>query len=268
MAEPSIWWLGYLAIGAFVGMFAGMLGIGGGLLIIPPLALALEAQGLPREHILHLAVGTAMATIAFTSLSSMRAHAVRNAVRWDIARRMTPGIIVGALAGAALARLFSTRGLAVYFTVFVFLMAANMALDLRPKAAREPPGPWAMSIAGFVISGLSSLIAMGGAMMTVPFMLYCNVPMIQAIGTAAAIGFPIAIGGTLGYIGTGWTASGLPAATVGYIYLPALAGITLASVMTAPVGARMAHRLPARHLRLIFALMLFILAGRMLASLW
>ena len=266
--EPSIWWLGYLAIGAFVGLFAGVLGIGGGLMIIPPLALALESQGVAREHVLHLAVGTAMATIAFTSLSSMRAHSRRSAVRWDIARRMTPGILVGALMGAILARMFSTRGLAVYFTVFVFVMAINMALDLRPKAAREPPGPVGMSVAGFVISGLSSLIAMGGAMLTVPFMLYCNVPMIQAIGTAAAVGFPIAVGGTLGYVATGWTASGLPPATLGYVYLPALAGITLSSVLTAPLGARLAHRIPARKLRLIFAMMLFILATRMLSSVW
>ena len=135
LPEPSLWWLGYAAIGAFVGTFAGMLGIGGGMMIIPLLALAFDGQGMPREHLLHLAVGTAMATIAFTSLSSMRAHASRKAVRWEIARRMTPGILLGSLVGSQAARLLSTRALAVYFAVFVLAMAINMALDLKPKPA-------------------------------------------------------------------------------------------------------------------------------------
>ena len=266
--EPTLWWLGYAAIGAFVGTFAGMLGIGGGMMIIPLLALAFDGQGMAREHVLHLAVGTAMATIAFTSLSSMRAHASRKAVRWEIARRMTPGILLGGIVGAHVAQVLSTRALAVYFAVFVLVMAINMALDLRPKAAREPLGAPGMFAAGFVISGLSALIAMGGAVLTVPLMLYMQVPMIQAIGTAAAIGFPIAIGATAGYLATGWGDAALPPWSVGYVYVPALLGIAAASVVTAPFGARIAHRLPARTLRLIFAALLFILATRMLISLW
>ena len=266
--EPSAWWLGYAAIGAFVGVFAGMLGIGGGMMIIPMLALAFNSQGMPRQHLLHLAVGTAMATIALTSLSSMRAHASRKAVRWEIARRMTPGILLGGVIGSQVARILSTRALAVYFAVFVFAMAVNMALDLKPKPGREPLGARGMFAAGFVISGLSSLIAMGGAVLTVPLMLYMQVPMIQAIGTAAAIGFPIAVGGTAGYLATGWGDAGVPAWSIGYVYLPALIGITAASVLTAPVGVRIAHRLPARQLRFIFATLLFVLAARMLVSLW
>lgn len=268
MMEPTAWWLGYLAIGAVAGTFAGMLGIGGGLMIIPPLALALEAQGVAREHVLHLAVGTAMATIMFTSVSSARAHAIRRAVRWDIAPRMAPGIVLGSVVGATLAKLFSTRVLALYFTVFVSAMAVHTALGLRPKAAREPPRWAGLSLAGFVIGGLSSLVAIGGAVMTVPFMLYCNVPMIHAIGTAAAIGFPIAVGGTIGYVATGWNTAGLPPGSVGYVYLPALVGITIASVLTAPLGARIAHRLLAATLRITFAAFLFAMAIRMLVSLW
>jgi len=268
--EPSLWWLGYATIGAFVGTFAGMLGVGGGMMIIPLLALSLDGQGVPREHVLHVAVGTAMATIAFTSLSSMRAHASRKAVRWEIARRMTPGILLGGLIGSQLARLMSTRALAVYFAVFVFVMAINMALDLKPKPrpGGEQLGAPAMFAAGFLISGVSALLAMGGAVLTIPLMLYMQVPMIQAIGTAAAIGFPIAVGGTAGYMTTGWGNSGLPPWSIGYVYLPALVGITAASVLTAPLGARIAHRLPARTLRLIFATLLFVLAARMLYSLW
>jgi uncharacterized membrane protein YfcA len=266
--EPALWLLFYLAIGAFVGTFAGMLGIGGGMIIIPLLAMAFEGQGVPREQLLHLAVGTAMATIAFTSLSSMRAHANRKAVRWEIAWRMTPGILLGSLVGAQVAKLMSTRVLAIYFAVFVCVMALNMALDWKPTVARVQLGRPGMFAAGFVISGLSALIAMGGAALTVPLMLFMEVPMIQAIGTAAAIGFPIAVGGTAGYLATGWGNGMLPSWSVGYVYLPALIGITAASVLMAPVGARIAHRLPARTLKLIFATLLTVLAVRMLVSLW
>lgn len=262
------WLAAYLALGACVGVFAGMFGIGGGMIVVPPLALMLEAQGLPREHVLHLAVGTAMATILFTSLSSARAHAARGGVRWEIARRITPGIIFGGIVGAVVANYLSTRTLAVYFTAFVFAMAVNMALDLRPKPSRQPPGAAGMFAAGTVIGGLSSLVAIGGTVMSVPFMIYCNVPIIQAGGTAAAIGFPIAVGGTIGYLYTGWNASGLPAWSFGFVYLPALAGITIASVLTAPLGAWLAHRVPGKTLKRIFAGLLFLVAARMMVGLW
>lgn len=266
--EPTVWWLSYLAIGAAVGAFAGMLGIGGSMLTIPLLAIVLEAQGMPREHVVHVAVGTAMATIVFTSLSSMWSHARRGGVRWEIVRRMTPGILLGGVLGATAAGLISARMLALYFTAFVFLMALNLALDLRPKPARRVPGPFLMFSAGLGIGALSALTAIGGAVMTVPFMLYSNVSMIQAIGTAAAIGLPIAIGGTIGYLASGWSASGLAQGTIGYVYLPALVGIAVAGMLTAPIGAVLAHRLPAKTLRLVFALFLFVLAARMLINLW
>lgn len=267
IAQSSLWWVGYLAIGGVVGTFAGMLGVGGGLLIIPSLTLAFEAQGFPREHILHVAIGTAMGSTIFTSMSSTRAHAVRKSVRWDIARTMTPGILIGSLAGAVLARFISTRMLAVYFAVFVVFLAGKMAAGARPKVQSGPPGTAGVFAATVAISGLCSLLAMGGAMMTVPFMLRWRIPMIHAIGTAAAVGFPIALGGTVGYILSGWGAT-LPQWSIGYIYLPALAAITLASVLAAPLGARIAHRMPTRVLQLIFAGLLLVLAGHMVVNLW
>jgi uncharacterized membrane protein YfcA len=268
MPDLAPWIAGYLATGAVAGLFAGMFGIGGGMIVVPVLALMLEAQGLPREHLLHLSVGTAMATILFTALSSARAHAARGGVRWEIARRITPGILVGGVAGALVANYLSTRTLAIYFTAFVFVMAANIALDRKPKPSRQPPGAAGMFAAGAVIGGLSSLVAIGGTVMTVPFMIYCNVPVIQAVGTAAAIGFPIAVGGTLGYLYAGWHASGLPPWSLGYVYLPALAGITIASVATAPLGASLAHRVPGRMLKRLFAGLLFLLAARMMVGVW
>ncbi len=261
-------WLGYAAIGAVVGLLAGMLGIGGGAIMVPLLAGLLEAQGIPRSHVVHLAVGTSMATILFTSISSVRAHQRRGAVRWEVVRRITPGILSGGLAGSLAAGLVSSRGLALFFALLVYAVGTNMLLDRKPRANRELPGRFGMFAVGAVISGLSSLMAIGGAAMTVPFMLFCNVSAIQAVGTASAIGFPIALGGTVGYVASGLLEGGLPPGSLGYVYSPALAGISLASVLTAPLGARLAHSLPMKRLKQLFALLLFLLATRMLVRVW
>ena len=247
-------WLGYAAIGAIVGLLAGMLGIGGGAIMVPLLASLLEAQGFARTQVVHLAIGTSMASILFTSMSSVRAHHLRGAVRWDVLKRITPGILAG--------------GLALFFAVLVYGVGTNMLLGRKPKATRDLPGRLGMFAAGAVISGLSSLMAIGGAAMTVPFMVFCGVSPIQAVGTASAIGFPIALAGAVGYVASGLAEGGLPSGSLGYVYLPALAGLTLASVLTAPLGAKLAHNLPMRRLKQAFAVLLFLLATRMLFRIW
>jgi uncharacterized protein len=262
------WWLGYLGIGAFVGFFAGLLGIGGGAVMVPLLVMMFDAQGIPRSLWAHLAVGTGMATILFTSVASVRAHARRDAVRWDIARMITPGILVGGVAGVALAGSFSTFTLAVTFTIIVYGAALNILMDRAPKSHRALPGPAGMFSAGFVISGVSALVAMGGAFMTVPFLVWCNVSIRQAIGSAAFVGFPIALVGAAGYLFIGWNLAELPPWSLGYVYLPALLGISVASVLMAPLGAAASHRLPTRILRRIYGVLLLLLATRMLASFW
>jgi uncharacterized membrane protein YfcA len=262
------WLVGYLAVGAVMGFFAGMLGIGGGALIVPLVMMLFEAQALPREHILHLAVGTAMASVLFTSVSSLRAHAARGAVRWEVFRRITPGILLGGLIGGRIAGILPTRWFALVFTGLVYYAATTMLFELKPKPTRQLPGPAGMFVAGVAISGFSALVAIGGAVMSIPMMVFCNVPIVQAIGTAAAIGFPIALSGTVGYVLTGWNADGLPPYSLGFVYLPALAGIILASVLTAPLGAAVAHRVPARRLRQVVAVLFYLLATRMLLKLW
>lgn len=262
------WWLGYAAIGAFVGVLAGMLGIGGGAIMVPLVANLLEAQGIARGHVLHLAVGTSMATILFTSVSSVRAHHLRAAVRWDVLRQITPGILAGGLAGSLAAGLVSSRALALFFALLVYGVGTHMLVGRAPKAARGLPGPVGMFVVGAVISGLSSLMAIGGAAMTIPFMVFCNVAPIQAVGTASAIGFPIALASTVGYVTSGLTEGNLPLGSAGYVYLPALGGISLASVLTAPLGAQLAHTLPPRRLRQAFAVLLIFLATRMLLRFW
>jgi len=262
------WWLGYAAVGAVVGFFAGLLGIGGGAIMVPLLVMLFEAQGLPHSQIMHLAVASGTATILFTSLSSMRAHAVRGSVRWNLALALTPGILVGGLLGSSLTVWISTQVFAAVFTLVVFFAATNILVDRKPKPSRQLPGALGSILVGLGISFVSSLAALGGAFLTVPFALYCNVPMLQAIGTSAIIGFPIAVAGSIGFIVAGWGHSGLPPHSIGYVYLPAVLGIALASVLMAPVGAAAAHRLPTRRLKQIFALLLYLLATKMLVSLW
>ena len=254
------WGLIYVLLGAFVGFFAGLLGIGGGAIMVPLLVLLMDAQGLPKDQILHLAVGTSMSTILFTSISSMRSHGKRGSIRWDVFRSMVPGILLGGLIGAALASHIPSAALAVAFTCIIFVAATNMILDRQPHPSRQLPG-WAGL---FGVGGVSSIAAMGGAFASVPFMVWCNLPMIQAIGTAAALGFPIALAGTAGFIFNGLHDTGLPPWSLGYIYVPAMLGIVVTSMLMAPVGAATAHRLPTRQLKRIFAVLLYLLATRML----
>jgi uncharacterized membrane protein YfcA len=217
---------------------------------------------------MHLALATALATIVFTSITSVRAHHRHGGVDWTVARAMAPGIVAGALATALVAGLIPNRPLAIFFTGFMFYAAAQMFVEIKPRAARHLPGRAGLVAVGAGIGGLSSLLAAGGAFLSIPFLAWCNVPLKRAIGTAAANGFPIALAGTVGYVAQGLRVPGLPEGSVGYVYLPALLLIVAASMPMAPLGARLAHRLPVRRLRVVLALMLLALALRMLANLW
>jgi uncharacterized membrane protein YfcA len=261
-------WLAYLGIGTLVGFAAGLLGIGGGVVMVPLLVLVFRASGVPGEHIMHIALGTALAAMVFTSLSSMRAHHAHGAVDWKIARAMSPGMLAGAFIAALVAGFIPTFPLAVGFTVLVFYAATQILLDLRPPGSGELPAGVALFGAGALIGAVSSLLAAGGAFLTIPFLAWCRVPLRRAIGTAAANGLPIAIAGTAGYIFHGLRANGVPGPSVGYVYLPALALVVTTSMVAAPLGARLAHRLPVRRLRILFAALLYFFAIRMLIGLW
>jgi len=264
-----LWISAYLALGAFAGVFAGMLGIGGGLVLVPALALMFAAQAqFPAGEILHVALGTSMASIIFTAIASIRTHHRHGAIRWDIVKTITPGILVGTGFGTLVAASVPTRPLALFFTFFVCVVAVQMAMNLKPKATRELPGPGGIAGVGLGIGILSSLVAIGGGSLTVPFLTWCNVRIQHAIGTSAAVGLPIAIGGTVGYVFNGWGKAGLPAGSLGYVYLPALAILVAATMVTAPVGARLAHRLPVATLKRIFAGLLILLAAKMLWNLF
>lgn len=263
----SIWWLGYPLLGAFAGFVAGLFGVGGGLTIVPLLFMLFTAQAFPVEHSMHLALGTSMATIVLTSMSSMRAHHQHGAVRWDIVKVFAPGLVAGTFGGSFIAAAIPTRPLAVVFTAIVFYASATMLLDRKPKPSRQLPGTTGMLAVGSGIGVVSSLVAAGGGFLSIPFMVFCNVAIHQAVGTSAALGFPIAVAGTIGYILSGLKATGLPDYSLGYVYLPAFVGVVAMSMLIAPLGAKTAHSLPVKKLKRAFGGFLALLATKMLHGL-
>jgi uncharacterized membrane protein YfcA len=256
----------YGLAGACAGLMAGLLGVGGGIVIVPMLAFIFTKQNMPADVVQHLALGTSLASIMFTSLSSMYAHHGRGAVEWPIVWRITPGILAGGLFGSWIAAQLSSQMLKGFFVVFLFAVAVQMLLDVKPKT-RQRPGSLGFLSVGAIIGGVSSLVGIGGGTMSVPFMIRCNVTMHNAIGTSAAIGFPIALAGAVGYAINGLNDGSLPANCVGYVSLPALCGVALASILTAPIGARLAHRISVKRLKTIFAVFLVIIGGKMLVGL-
>jgi uncharacterized membrane protein YfcA len=260
------WLAAYALSGALVGVLAGMLGIGGGMTLVPILSALFAAQQFAPGHSVHLALGTAMASAVFTSSASVREHHRHGAVDWPVVRRFVPGMLAGALLSTLASGWIPQRVLALAFAVIVFGGATQILLGAKPAAARRLPGTAGLAAVGVAIGMVCGLVSAGGAFLTVPFMLWCGVPMHRAIGTGAAIGIPVAAMGTLGFVASGWPVAALPAWSLGFVYLPALAALVLASSLTAPVGARLAHRLPVLTLKRIFALLLYVLAVKMAVS--
>lgn len=255
---------GYLLVGVLAGLLAGMLGVGGGLVIVPVLVYLFTLQGFDSAVIVHLAIGTSLGTIVLTSLSSIRAHHQRGAVLWPLVARLTPGIIIGAWLGAAVAHLLPSATLRTLFGVFELMVAVQMALELSTSPHRQLPGRLGTATAGVAIGSVSAIVGIGGGTLTVPFLTWCNVEMRRAVATSAACGLPIALAGAVAYAVTGWNQAALPVASSGYLHWPALLGIAVTSVMLAPLGARLAHSLPVRTLKRFFALLLAVLGLRML----
>jgi uncharacterized membrane protein YfcA len=253
-----------VALGLCTGFLAGMLGVGGGMMQVPFLTIILSKKGVPDGLAIKMAVATSMATIMFTSLSSLRAHHRRGAVRWDLVRGMAPGIVGGGLlAGAGVFALIKGPQLAFVFALFISFSALQMLRNRQPRPSRQMPGLLGQTALGSGIGLLAGLVGAGGAFIASPFMTWCNIPMHQVVATSAALGFPVALASTAGYMISGW---GLPNAlpgAFGYLYLPALLIVSLASVTMAPRGARAAHSLNVVQLRQRFALVLLCLAAYM-----
>jgi len=259
----AAWLLAYALTGAFVGFLAGLLGIGGGMTLVPILAAMFAAQQFAPGHTVHLALGTGMASVMFTSTASVRMHHRLGGVDWTLVRRLGPAMVVGTLVSTALSGWVPQRALALSFAVIVYAGATQILLGKKPAAGRTVPGTPALVAIGLAIGVVCGLVSAGGAFLTVPFMLFCGVTMTTAIGTGAAMGVPVAVVGTLGFVFSGWRVAELPPLALGFVHLPALAGIVAGSMLTAPWGARLAHRLPVPTLRRIFAGLMYILATKM-----
>jgi uncharacterized protein len=255
---------GLLALGAAVGFAAGLLGIGGGMLLVPFMTMILTAKHFPQDQIVHMSIATSLATIMFTSVSSVRAHHARGVVLWPVVKLLAPGILIGSWIGPWIGAQMNSSTLALSFAVFVAFSATQMLFDRKPAASRELPKAPGMFAAGGVIGVLAGLVGAGGGFVSVPFMSWCNVKIHNAVATSAALGFPIALAGTLSNVYFGLNVPDLPAGSLGFIYVPALLVIALASVTTAPLGAKTAHSLPVKTLKKIFAIVLYALAGYML----
>ncbi len=264
MIEPTL--LAELAIlGLCTGFLAGLLGIGGGMIMVPFLTYLLGQRGVGPDLAVKMAIATSMATIIFTSISSVRAHHKKGAVRWDLVTGLAPGIVLGSLISSlGVFALIKGASLAIFFGAFVGFSATQMFLDKKPAPSRQMPGRGGQLLAGGSIGFLSGLVGAGGGFISVPFMTWCNVAIHHAVATSAALGFPIAVANVAGYIVSGWSMEGLPPGAFGYLWLPALLVIASCSVLTAPLGARVAHQLPVKKLKRIFAGMLYLLAAYML----
>ena len=256
----------FLLTGAASGVLAGLFGVGGGLIVVPALAFILPTLGTAPEVVMHSAIGTSLAVIGLTGISSTRSHHARGGVIWPIFWKLAPGIVIGSLIGATVAHLVSSEALKRCVGIGALLIAIQMLIDAAPKATRSAPGAVGLGLVGVVIGGLSALIGIGGGSLTVPYLNACNIDMRRAVGTSAACGMPIAWAGAVGFAVNGWGAPGLAPWSIGYIDLAAFAGIAAMSVFTAPLGARLAHGLPPKLLKRAFALFLAAVSARMLLS--
>ena len=258
----------YLLLGLATGVVAGLLGVGGGLVMVPVLTTLFAQQGFPPAYNMHLALGTSLAVISPTSIASLRAHHAHGAVDWTLFRHITPGVLLGGLLGGAVIAQVPSGALKLFFVAFLLYAATQMWFEFRPKPSRALPGRWETVGVGSLIGAVSSWVGIGGGTLSVPFQIWCNVPLHRAIGTSAAIGLPIAIAGSVGFFASGQSVSGLPSGSAGFLYLPAVLTLAVATSFTAPWGATLAHRLPVHRLKKLFAGLLYLLAVRMATSLW
>lgn len=254
----------YLIVGAVSGTLAGLFGVGGGLIIVPALVYSLSAQGVSADVLTHIAVGTSLAAIVFTSINSVITHHRHAAILWPLVRFMTLGVLVGTVLGAVTAAYIQGPALQKIIGVFAVLMALQMALELKPKATRPAPQSAELIGAGGIIGWASAIFGIAGGSLTVPFLLWRSVPIQKAVATSAACGFPIALVGAVSFSMTGWNAADLPAWSTGFVYWPALIGIAATSMFFARLGAKLAHRLNPKRLKQMFSLMLLLIGANFL----
>lgn len=256
----------FIALGCVVGIMAGLLGIGGGGILVPTLTAIFIYQGVPIESVVHLALGTSMACIILTSLSSMRAHHANGTVLWPLAKTMSLGMIVGTLSATFLIPYLSSKSLAIFFSAFMAYVAIQMFRTSKPHEGSVEIGKTELRLVTLGIGAISALVSIGGGSLTVPYLTWRNINIRNAIATSAALGFVISVAGTLGYLINGFRTVGFTADTWGYVYLPTVLLVAIPSFFTAPVGAKLTQKLPVKTLKKIFGALLMLLSLKMLFS--
>lgn len=264
---PGLEWVGlYLLLGSVVGFIAGLLGAGGGGILVPLLAVIFLQQGMDNSQVVHMALATALCCMIISASVSSRAHAQRGAVQWPVVLSMAPGIMLGAFLIAQLSAWLNGVYIALFFAGFMALVAVQMFYNWQPKPSQQPLKRHVLMWVGVCIGAVSALAAVGGGFLSVVYLSYKRLTMQQAIGTSAALGLPLAIAGSVGYLWSGWSVTQHTPYMLGYIYLPAFIAISCATVISAPLGARFSQRLPEKILKRIFALISLLLSIKMLCS--
>jgi len=263
------WIANYLMLGLFVGYLSGLLGVGGGLVMVPVLTFMFETQHFPPNTILHMALGTSMAAIFFTTIFTTYQHHKHQAVNWKVVRYMTPGVLLGTAVGGLLVGFVATRYLTFFFVFFVYAAGIQILVGFKPEATRELPSHKGLTFSGMVIGCISGIVSIGGGVLSVPYLLWHKEPLRNAIATASALGFFISCGGTIGYVLTGhYKGVDLPPFSMGYVYLPVLIWLIVGSLITAPIGAKGTHNMPVGKLKRFSGLLLCVLATKMLFKLF
>lgn len=247
----------FIALGVFSGFIAGLLGVGGGLIIVPVL-LYILAGSVDQAVLMHTAVGTALAAIVFTSISSVRAHHHQGAIQWQNFKKLTPTILLGAFSGAMLTKLLSFDFMRIFFALFELTVAVIMYFGISNSKHVNDLSSWVWSAIGYIIGLVSAIVGIGGGTMTTPFLTYNNVDIKNAIATSAAVGLPIAVAGALGFVVAGWNLES--SVGLGFIHIEALLSIAIMSVLSAPLGAILAHRMDGKKLKKFFSIFLVFLS--------
>lgn len=252
-----------LLIGTLAGLSAGLFGIGGGVLVVPFLGWLFAAHHFDPKLIMLMAVATSLATALLTSAASARAHYALGNIIWHRVFRLTPSLLLGAICGATLAEFSSPVILRNLFIGYLFYVSIHMALPKKKTFSSKTISQWLDYPAGFIIGIVSAMLGIGGGTMSVPYLAHNGLEMKNAVATSSTCALPIAASAAISYIALGWADASLPYGSLGYIYLPAFFGIVLTSMLTASMGAKLAHRLPATQLKRYFSLVLFAIALKM-----
>ena len=261
--------LGLLAAGALAGLMAGLLGVGGGIVMVPAMAVAFEIIGLDRDVYHHVAVGTSLAVIVATGISSARAHHNRGAVMFDVLKIWGPYIVGAAFVGGLMARLYSGDVLRIVFGMVALFVALNIILPLQRKLMSRLGGSRLTNrVSAALIGYISALMGIGGGSLSVPTLVAFGNSMHKSVGTSAALGVLLAIPATIGFVLSGWDVAGRPPLSLGYVNIPAMLVIGIMASGIAPLGAALAHRLEQKHLKMAFGLFLFVVGSRMLWQVW